>query len=139
MQSDKLIHVEIITPQRILYSGEASSVTIPGEKSPFQVLFNHASIVSSLEPGVIKIESADGKTELFAAGGGLAEVRDNKVSILASSAEFSKNVDINRCQSRIEELTPMISKAKEDEAPKLINEQKYLKTQLKIADNAKMK
>lgn len=80
------LNVEIITPAEVIFSGEAISISLPGTKSPFQVLSGHAPIVSSLENGKIKIDL--GKEEkLFQSSTGFAEVNNNKVSVLVESAQ----------------------------------------------------
>lgn len=84
----KLLELDIITPEQILFEGKAQSVTVPGTKSPFQVLFNHAPIVSSLENGQIKIVDDNNKTILFKTTQGFIEVKSNKVNILVDSAEI---------------------------------------------------
>jgi F-type H+-transporting ATPase subunit epsilon len=70
--------VEIITPDRKVFTGEASVVTLPGVDGSFQILNDHAAIVSTLEKGTL---SAD--KEIFQIEGGVVEVLNNKVLILA--------------------------------------------------------
>ena len=86
MEQEKILDVEIVTPQMVLYQGKAQTVTVPGSKSPFQVLFNHAPIVSTLETGLTRIIDDGGKLHLFATGTGFTEVHRNKISILVESA-----------------------------------------------------
>ena len=70
--------VEIITPDRKVFSGEASVVTLPGVDGSFQILNDHAALVSTLDKGTL---SAD--EEIFQIEGGVVEVLNNKVLILA--------------------------------------------------------
>lgn len=93
MAEDKKIEVEIVTPQKAVYKGTADSVTVPGAKSPFQVLYNHAPIVSALEPGIVKITEKEGTDLFFAIASGFTEVRDNKVSILTDRALAKSEID----------------------------------------------
>lgn len=86
MQDDKLLTVEIVTPEKVLFAGKAVSVSVPGTKSPFQILHNHAAIVSSLDLGIIKIIDEQNRKFYFASSSGFTEVRQNKVSILVESA-----------------------------------------------------
>lgn len=90
MAADKLLNIEIITPQKIVYSGNAISISLPGALSPFQVLYNHAPIVSNLNSGKIKIVEQNNETLVFKTGTGFVEVRNNKVSILVDSASVEK-------------------------------------------------
>ncbi len=86
MANEKLLDVEIVTPQKTVFTGKAQSVNVPGSLAPFQVLFNHAAIVSSLDNGTIRIVDSNGKNIFFATGKGFAEVNKNLVSILVESA-----------------------------------------------------
>lgn len=134
MQDDKLIEVEIVTPQKTLFSGKAESVSVPGKQSPFQILHNHASIVSALDPGAVKIVDAKGETKYFAISGGLAEVRSNKVSILSQLAEPSAAIDSKAAEAKIEELKPTVFTAKSDEErDKIQKEINYLQAKINLA------
>ncbi len=76
------MHLDILTPDKTLFAGEVESVTVPGSKGQFQILNNHAALVSSLEKGKVKVKS--GKEELsFDIKGGVIEVLQNKIVILA--------------------------------------------------------
>jgi F-type H+-transporting ATPase subunit epsilon len=77
----KFLHVDIITPQKKFFEGAARSITLPGSQSPFQVLINHAPIVSSLERGRITIESDNGEKLFFESAEGFVEVRENHVYV----------------------------------------------------------
>lgn len=93
----KKILIEIITPNKIGFKGEVNSVTVPGTKGNFQILYNHAPIISSLEIGEIIIK-ADNEKEYFATSGGTIEVLNNKVIILAETFERTKEIDIKRAE-----------------------------------------
>jgi F-type H+-transporting ATPase subunit epsilon len=96
----KKIEVEVITPSRSVYKGLVYSVTLPGTKGNFQVLYNHAPLLSSLEIGKVKIMESEGSTaEIFATGGGTVEVLNNKVLVLAESLEKSSEIDVERAES----------------------------------------
>ena len=77
------MQLDILTPDKALFSGEVESVTLPGSKGQFEILKNHAAIVSSLDKGSVKVKTADGKTEVFEVNGGVVEVLDNKIVVLA--------------------------------------------------------
>ncbi len=107
MAIDKLLTIEIVTPQQVEYSGRAESILVPGTEGPFQVLFNHAPIISSLEVGVIKIVDDLGDEKIFATGGGFVEVSHNKVSVIVESIEEAGNINVDRATEaldRAEEL-----------------------------------
>ncbi|MBS7566267.1 ATP synthase F1 subunit epsilon [Mucilaginibacter sp. Bleaf8] len=74
--------LEILTPDKKVYEGEINSVTVPGTMGSFEILNNHAPIISTLEDGKL-IVRAGGKNEVFMIKGGVVEVNDNKVMVLA--------------------------------------------------------
>ena len=74
--------VEVITPDKVLYSGEAVSVKLPGSGGSFEALANHSPLISSLEKGTIVIRTDSGE-ETFEVSGGTVEVLNNKVVVLA--------------------------------------------------------
>ncbi|MEY4594032.1 MAG: synthase subunit epsilon [Bacteroidota bacterium] len=76
--------LEIITPDKKVYAGEVSSVSVPGMDGRFQLLNNHAPIISTLLNGKVKIKDKEGE-KLFDVKGGVIENLDNKVVILAES------------------------------------------------------
>ena len=75
--------VEIISPDSVVYSGEASLVSLPGAKGAFEILQNHAAIISSLSQGKIKLQTKDGD-KFFDIIGGMVECNKNKVNILVN-------------------------------------------------------
>ena len=76
--------LEIITPDKKIYSGEVTSVSVPGMAGRFQMLKNHAPIISTLQNGKVKIKDKDGVKE-FDVKGGVVENLKNKIVILAES------------------------------------------------------
>ena len=78
--------LQIITPDKEVFAGDVTLVQVPGSKGSFQVLVNHAPIISTLDAGEIKIIDSDGKTSHLAIGGGVIEVKNNNIIILAESA-----------------------------------------------------
>ncbi len=76
------MNLEIITPDTTIYEGEAELVQLPGIDGSFEILNNHAPLISALVKGKIKIKKS-GKEEFFDINGGVIEVLNNKVLILA--------------------------------------------------------
>jgi F-type H+-transporting ATPase subunit epsilon len=76
--------LEIITPDKKVYAGEVISVSVPGMDGRFQLLNNHAPIISTLLNGKVKIKDKEGE-KLFDVKGGVIENLENKVIILAES------------------------------------------------------
>ena len=76
--------LEVVTPDQKVFEGEASAVTFPGSDGEFQVLNSHAPMISALGKGQMKIV-ASGKEEIVKIDGGVVEVLNNKVVVLAES------------------------------------------------------
>ena len=78
------MYLEIITPDKIVFAGKVNVIQVPGSKGLFEVLEYHAPIISTLEKGRVKI--VEGNTEsFFQIQGGVIEVKDNHVIILAET------------------------------------------------------
>ena len=91
--------MEIVTPRRTVYAGEVVSFSAPGTAGGFQVLFNHAALLSSLETGEVKVVEPDGSELRYATSGGFVEVRNNTVVLLAETAERSDEIDVKRASA----------------------------------------
>ena len=81
------MYLEIITPNNKLYADEVSLVQLPGTKGSFEILKDHAPIVSSLESGIIKIVNLKKQTLFYEITGGVVECRLNKIIVLADSGK----------------------------------------------------
>jgi len=77
--------LEIITPDKTVYSGKVKLVQLPGSKGAFEILNNHAPIISTLEKGRIKVEEESGEVLFFDVDGGVIENKNNKIIVLAES------------------------------------------------------
>jgi F-type H+-transporting ATPase subunit epsilon len=78
--------IEIITPEKKIFEGDIKSIRVPGKKGSFQVLKDHAPIISTLENGTVIIVSQDGGTDMrYEISGGVIEVKMNKIILLAES------------------------------------------------------
>ena len=75
--------LEILTPDKKLYEGEATSVTLPGTLGSFEILNNHAPIISTLQDGKVTVRGGSAKEDTFFIKGGVVEASHNKVVILA--------------------------------------------------------
>ncbi len=81
--------IEIITPDKKIFEGDAKSVRVPGKKGSFQVLKDHAPIVSTLENGPVILVDPDGIEKRYTISSGVIEVRSNKIILLAESVKES--------------------------------------------------
>jgi F-type H+-transporting ATPase subunit epsilon len=96
---DKTFDLEIVTPQRVVYRGAAVSFTAPGTVGSFQVLYNHAPLLSSIGIGEIKLVDDRGQSLRYATSGGFVEVRENHVVTLAETAERADEIDVERAKA----------------------------------------
>jgi F-type H+-transporting ATPase subunit epsilon len=79
--------IEIITPDKKVFEGDIRSVRVPGKKGSFQVLKDHAPIISTLESGLVIMADQDGKEIIYEITGGVIEVKANKIILLADSVK----------------------------------------------------
>jgi F-type H+-transporting ATPase subunit epsilon len=91
------ILLEIVTPERLAYSGEVDSVQVPGSEGEMGILPHHAPLVSMLGIGELVIRTAGGE-ELFAIAGGFVQVRPDKVVVMAETADLASEIDLERAQ-----------------------------------------
>jgi F-type H+-transporting ATPase subunit epsilon len=77
------MQLEIISPEQTIYSGEVSLVQLPGIDGLFEILKDHAPLISVLSAGKVKIEDTQKQTQFFEIRGGVVEVLHNKVLVLA--------------------------------------------------------
>lgn len=98
----KEFELEIVTPRKIAFSGQVESFSAPGVLGGFQVLHSHAPLLSNLRVGEVKVLDVEGKETRYATSGGFVEVRNNKVVMLAETAERSDEIDVERAKAAAE-------------------------------------
>jgi len=79
------VKLEIITPDKKIYSGSVRSVRVPGQKGSFQILKDHAPVISTLDKGPVVIADEQGLETRFLISGGVVEVKQDKVILLADA------------------------------------------------------
>ena len=94
----KLLQCEIVTAERRVYAGEVTEVIAPSASGQVAIRVRHAPLLTALSSGEIRLLRADQEDLLLAIGGGFMEVRDDKVIILADSAERADEIDIERAR-----------------------------------------
>ncbi len=90
--------LDIVTPTKTVYSGEVLSFSAPGVDGGFQVLHSHAPLLAAITVGRVKLTDASGTEFHYATSGGFVEVKDNKVILLAETAERSDEIDVKRAE-----------------------------------------
>ena len=92
--------LRVVTPERLVLDEEVDEVTAPGTVGEFGVLPNHVTFFSSLQPGRLSFKRG-GRVSVLAIGGGFAEVKDNVMTVLADSAEFANEINIERARAAL--------------------------------------
>jgi len=111
--ADELV-LEIVTPEKMAFSGKVEEVTIPGSEGEFGVLRGHAALLSSIDVGELNF-TKDGKKTYYAVNTGYTEVTSGKVTILVETAERADQIDKDRAKKAKENAEAKLSKmSKED-------------------------
>ena len=90
---------QILTPEGTIFDDEVTGVKLPGTMGSFEVKTLHANIISTLEVGEVLVRKATGEELHYAVAGGLVEVVDNKLNLLAEAAELVPEIDIERAEA----------------------------------------
>ncbi|CAN5486183.1 ATP synthase F1 subunit epsilon [soil metagenome] len=101
--SAHILNLSIVTPATTAFSGTVLAVSVPGSQSPFQILYNHAPIISALDTGVMKVEDEHNHVTFFASKEGFVEVLKNTVSIVVYELVEAKNVNVDVAESDLAE------------------------------------
>ena len=108
------LNLEIITPEKPIFKDQIDAVTIPGTLGGFQILKDHAPLISSFEIGVIKIQKASSDT-YYTTAGGTVEVNKNKVLVLADSIEKVEQIDKDRAEQAKERAEERLKRKHEED------------------------
>ena len=102
-------HFDLVSPEKLLFSGEVKQVDVPGAEGDFGVLAEHAPMVTTLRPGILTVHGAGGEQKIVVLGG-FAEVSVDGLTVLAHVAEAVEDIDRAMIAMRISELESRISK-----------------------------
>lgn len=111
--ADELM-LEIVTPEKVAFSGKIEEVTIPGTEGEFGVLVGHASLLSSVKFGELNF-TKDSKKQYYAVNTGYAEVTAHKVTILVETAERADAIDAERARRAKEIASEKMAKMSKDD------------------------
>lgn len=120
------MQVELITPEQVAFSARAQMVVVPGTLGDFGVLPGHAPFVSTIRPGIITIDTEDGKKRRVAVVGGVAEVVPERCTVLAEHAVDCEGLTQADVTARIEKAKEDVAIAEGDEAQKALAEKRLL-------------
>ena len=102
------LHFELVSPEKLVFSGEVSQVDVPGVEGDFGVLEGHAPFVTTLRPGILTVHGSGGAQRIVVLGG-FAEVSGEGLTVLADVAEAVEDIDRAVIAERISAMEKQIS------------------------------
>ncbi|MCO5116516.1 MAG: F0F1 ATP synthase subunit epsilon [Burkholderiaceae bacterium] len=93
------IHVDVVSAEESIFSGEATFVALPGEAGELGVVPGHTPLITRIKPGVVRIQKADGGEEFVFVAGGILEVQPHVVTVLSDTAIRGKDLDDERANA----------------------------------------
>lgn len=106
---------ELVTPERLVFAGEAEQVVVPGAEGDFAVLAGHAPVVSTLRPGILEVTLPQGRQRLLVKKG-VAEADPGRLTVLAQSATPVEELDAGRLASELKAAETHVAEAKDDQS-----------------------
>ena len=128
-------HFELVSPDKLQFSGPAESVLVPGAEGDFVVLRDHAPVMASLRPGVVSIEEAAGKHTRFFVRGGFADVNPGGLILLAETAIPAHDLSADRLAQEIKNAEEDLADAPDEgkqAAQEKLDRLRELKDSLKL-------
>ena len=110
------LHFELVSPARLLFSGDVASVQIPGSEGEMTILPLHAPVLSTLKPGVVTVTKDSGTAEKIFVRGGFAEVNAKGLTVLAETAIPLADLDAAALSQQIKNAEEDVADAKSDGA-----------------------
>lgn len=128
-----MFRLSVVTPERIVYEEDVTSIIAPGEVGYLGIMSNHAPIITSLKPGKVTVKDGSGKEINLAVSGGFLENSSNVCTVLADSAEFAEDIDFERAKESLERANQRVRNAAgEIDAPRAQQAYERAKNRLKI-------
>lgn len=109
------LHFELVSPERLLFSGEVTEVDIPGTDGDMGILPGHAPVLSTLRPGVVTVTKEDGQKERIFVRGGFAEVNPQGLTVLAEVAVPVAELHADLLAQQVKDAQEDVSDAQDDE------------------------
>ena len=107
------LHLEFVSPERVLFSGDVDQVDLPGAEGDMGILPGHAPLVTALRPGIVTV-FAGGKREPIVVIGGFAEMSPAGLTVLADSAVAREDFDMTNLASEIKDAEEDVADASDD-------------------------
>ena len=109
------LHFELVSPSRLLFSGEVDQVIIPGTEGEMTVLPGHAPLLSTLRPGVVTVQKTGGSSDRIFVRGGLAEINPRGLTLLAEVAIPLAELNAAALSAQIKDAEEDVADAKDEE------------------------
>ena len=106
------LHVDVVSAEESLFTGEAKFVALPGEVGELGILPAHTPLISRIRPGTVKIVSPDGEESNIFVAGGILEVQPNQVTVLSDTAIRAEDLDEAKALEARQKAEEALSKAK---------------------------
>lgn len=134
--TDRKVHCEIITPEKIVYEGDVEMVIAPGDLGELGILPMHAPLITTLKIGELRLKHDNNQWDYIAVDGGYMEVNEDKVTVLADAAEFSSMMDVGRLRLQKEEIEQRLSglQQKDEEFTVATRELEEIANRLRVAE-----
>jgi F-type H+-transporting ATPase subunit epsilon len=108
------IHVDVVSAEESIFSGEARFVALPGEAGELGIYPRHTPLITRIKPGSVRIEMADGSQEFVFVAGGIIEVQPNTVTVLSDTAIRGKDLDEEKANAAKSLAQEALKNAKSD-------------------------
>ncbi|MET0382930.1 MAG: F0F1 ATP synthase subunit epsilon [Burkholderiaceae bacterium] len=109
------IHVDVVSAEELIFSGEASFVALPGESGELGIMPRHTPLITRIKPGAVRIKRADNDQEEFVfVAGGILEVQPDRVTVLADTAIRGKDLDEAKADAAKKAAEAALQNAKGD-------------------------
>jgi len=125
-------HFELVSPEKLIFSGDVEAVVVPGTEGELTVLKDHSPLMTTLKPGVVTVDNAGIKTKLFVRGG-FADVAPQGLTILAEYAIPLEELDSAKLGADIAEAEAEVAAAHTDETRRVSTEKRDQLVELKHA------
>jgi F-type H+-transporting ATPase subunit epsilon len=109
------LHFELVSPAKLLFSGDVTSVQIPGAEGEMQIFAEHAPVLSTLRPGVVVVNKDGGVSEKIFVRGGFAEVNAQGLTVLAETAIPLADLNADALAKQIKDAEEDVADATDDE------------------------
>jgi len=108
----KTIHVDVVSAEELIYSGEATFVALPGEVGELGIYPRHTPLISRIRAGSVRIQKPDGQEEFVFVAGGILEVQPDSVTVLSDTAVRGEDLDEERANAAKQAAQENVANAK---------------------------